>query len=101
MLRTVKNMATTLIIHKDDAENLPEMMTNHAINKVKKQRSKSRMFTKSDLYWEWENGLKKIPSPQPIFRTKKIDTEALRRAFKIMKGKRVCGVDNIDSYSLK
>ena len=40
-------------------------------------------------------------TPQPIFWTKKIDTEALRRAFKIMKGKRVHRVDNIDSYSLK
>ena len=94
-------MATTLIIHKDDAENLPEMMTNHAINKVKKQRSKSRMFTKSDPVLRVRKWLEKIPSPQPIFMTKKIDTEALRRAFKIMKGKRVHGVDDIDLYSLK
>ena len=45
--------------------------------------------------------MEKTPSPPPILRIKKIDTEALRRALKRMKGKKVHGVDNIDSYSLK
>ena len=42
------NMATTLLIHKDDAENLTEIMTKHAINKVKNLKSKLRMLIKSD-----------------------------------------------------
>ena len=45
--------------------------------------------------------LDKRTSPPPIFKIKKIDTEALRRAMKRMKGKKVHGVDNIDSYSIK
>ena len=45
--------------------------------------------------------LDKRPSPSPVFKIKKIDTEALRRTLKRMKGKKVHGVENIDSYSIK
>ena len=40
--------------------------------------------------------LEKRISPTPISRIKKIDTEALRRSLKRMKGKKVHGVDNKD-----
>ena len=39
--------------------------------------------------------------PPPPFTLKKIGFPALRKAIKRMKGKRSCGVDLIDSYSLK
>ena len=71
------------------------------INKVRKLRAKSRKVPNSDPVVRVINWLDKRPSPSPIFRIKRIDTEALRRALKRRKGKKVHGVDNIDSYSIK
>ena len=70
------------------------------INKVRKLRAKSRKVPNSDPVLRVRKWLDKRPSPPPIFKIKKIDTEALRRALKRMKGKKVHGVDNIDSYSI-
>ena len=48
-----------------------------------------------------EKWLEKRPEPPPPFTIKQVDKATLRRAIKRMKGKRVHGVDNIDSYSIK
>ena len=64
-------------------------------------RAKSRKVPNSDPVLRVRNWLDKTTSPPPIFKVKKIDTETLRRALKRMQGKKVHGVDNIDSYSIK
>ena len=94
------------IIHTENEGDPPELITNPAnlarifneffINKVKKLRAKSRMIPNSDPVLRVSKWLDKRTSPPPIFKINKIDTEALR-----MKGKKVHGVDNIDSYSIK
>ena len=45
--------------------------------------------------------LGKRPEPPPEFKIKKIGISTLRKALKRMKGKRVHGKDEIDSFSLK
>ena len=45
--------------------------------------------------------LSKRAEPPPEFKIKKINLTTLRKAIKKMKGKRVHGRDEIDSYSLK
>ena len=45
--------------------------------------------------------LSKRAEPPPEFRIRKINLTTLRKAIKKMKGKRVHGRDEIDSYSLK
>jgi hypothetical protein len=47
------------------------------------------------------NWLNKRSDPPPQFRIKKIGLTTLRKAVKKLKGKRVHGRDEIDSYSLK
>ena len=94
LLGTVKNLAPTAIIHTEKEGNPPEMITNPArlakifneffINKVKKLRAKSRMVPNSDPVLRVRKWLEKRPSPTPIFRIKKIDTEALKIALKGM-----------------
>ena len=81
--------------------NIIEVMSDEDINKVRKLRAKSRKLPNSDPVLRVRKWLDKKPSPPPIFKIKKIDTEALRRALKRMKGKKVHGIDNIDSYSIK
>ena len=80
---------------------LAQISNEFFINKVKKLRAKSRKVPNSDPVLRVRKSLEKRPSPPPIFRFKKIHTEALRRSLKRMKGKKVHRVDNIDSYSLK
>ena len=80
---------------------LARIFNEFFINKVKKLRAKSRMTPNSDPVLRVRKWLDKRTSPPPIFKIKKIDTEALRKAMKRMKGKKVHGVDNIDSYSIK
>ena len=68
---------------------------------VKKLTEKSRLVLSSDPVLRVIKWLEERPSPPPIFRIKKIDVEAPRRAPNRMKGKKVHRVDNIDSYTLK
>ena len=68
---------------------------------VKKLTEKSRLVLSSDPVLRVIKWLEERPSPPPIFRIKKIDVEAPRRALNRMKGKKVHRVDNIDSYTLK
>ena len=107
----MKNLAPPAIIHTEKECTPPEMIANPArlakifneffINKVRKLRAKSRKVPYSDPLLRVRKWLDKRPSPPPVFKIKKIDTEALRRALKRMKGKKVHGFDNIDSYSIK
>ena len=104
-------MHLTAIIHTEREANPPEMSTNFAklakffkkffINKVRKLRAKSRKVPNSDPVLRVRKWLEKRPSPPPILKIKKIDTEALRRAIQRMKGTKVHGVDNIDLYNLQ
>ena len=73
---------------------LAKIFNEFFINKVRKLRAKSRKVPNSDPVLRVRKWLDKRPSPPPIFKIKKIDTEALRRALKIMKGKKAHGVDN-------
>ena len=86
----MKNLAPTAIIHTEKEGDPPEMITNPAklakifneffINKVRQLRAKSRNVPNSDPALRVRKWLDKRPSPPPVFKTKKTDTEALRRA---------------------
>jgi len=80
---------------------LAKIFNGFFINKVRKLRAKSRKVPNSDPEFRVRKWLDKRPSPLHIFKIKMIDTEALGRGLKRMKGKKVHGVDNIDSYSIK
>ena len=60
--------------------------------KIFKMEVKSRMVPISDPVLRERKWLKKRPSPTPIFRIKTIDTEALKRAPKRMKGRKYMGL---------
>ena len=111
MLGTVKNLSPTNILSQEDTDSGPAMVNNPErianifneffIRKVKNLRQKSRVEPVVPPVERLRNWLSKRATPPPPFTLKKIGFQALRRAIKRMKGKRSCGVDTIDSYSLK
>ena len=111
MLGTVKNLSPTNILSQEDTHSGPTMVNNPErianifneffVRKVKNLRQKSRVEPVVPPVERLRNWLSKRATPPPPFTLKKIGFQALRRAIKRMKGKRSCGVDTIDSYSLK
>ena len=110
LLGTTKNLAPTYIKHKKDDGN-PEVVTSpkqmatifnkYFRKKVETLRSKTDKPPSLHPARRLEKWLEKRPEPPPPFTIKQVDKATLRRAIKRMKGKRVHGVDNIDSYSIK
>ena len=111
LLGTVKNLSPTAIVHQEEGEDSPEMIINPRKmatifneffrQKVSKLRQKTAMEASIAPTARLSNWLNKRTTPPPPFSLKKVDLATLRRALKKMKGKRVYGIDGIDSYSLK
>ena len=110
LLGTVKNLSPTGIIHKKDGDESPEMITNplkmadifnnYSKNKITLLRQKTATAAEIDPATRLRDWLSKRAEPPPEFKIRKINLTTLRKAIK-MKGKRVHGRDEIDSYSLK
>ena len=106
VLGITKNLAPTAI-KKDDGEVIrnPEKIANHMnsyfIEKVKKLRSKTNTPPTIDPILRLDQWLNKRAGPLPPFKIKEISRKQLRTLIKKMKGGRSCGVDNVDSFSLK
>ena len=111
ILGSVKNLSPTNILHKEEAQCDPEMVNNPEriagifneffVQKVKNLRQKTRKEPLIPPVERLKKWLSERDEPPPPFTLKKIGFPALRKAIKRMKGKRSCGVDLIDSYSLK
>ena len=71
------------------------------INKITKLRRKSRTIPKEDPVLRLKRWLLKRPEPPPPFELKEVNHASLRRSLKRMKGRKVSGIDDIDSYSIK
>ena len=110
LLGTTKNLSPESIIHPN-SEGIPEIITNPAklseifnkffINKITKLRRKSRTIPKEDPVLRLKRWLLKRPEPPPPFELKEVNHASLRRSLKRMKGRKVSGIDDIDSYSIK
>ena len=111
LLGSVKNLSPTNILHKEEGDCNPKMVNNPEriasifndffVQKVKNLRQKSRKEPLTHPVERLRKFLAQRDEPPPPFILKKIGFPALRKAIKRMKGKRSCGVDLIDSYSLK
>ena len=111
LLGTVKNLSPTAIVHQEDGEDSPDLITNPLKmatifnkffrNKITTLRQKTATEATIEPATRLRNWLSKRPEPPPQFKIKKIGLATLRKAVKKMKGKRVHGRDEIDSYSLK
>ena len=111
LLGTVKNLSPTAIVHQEEGEDSPELINNPLkmatiFNKFFRQKItnlRQKTATEATIAptTRLRNWLNKRADPPPQFRIKKIGLVTLRKAVKKMKGKRVHGRDEIDSYSLK
>ena len=111
LLGSVKNLSPTNILHKEEVDCNPKMVTNPEriasifndffVQKVKNLRQKSMKEPLIPPVERLRKLLAQRDEPPPPFTLKKIGFSALRKAIRRMKGKRSCGVDLIDSYSLK
>ena len=70
-------------------------------NNITTLRQKTAIEARIEPAKRLRTWLSKRPEPPPEFKIKKIRIATLRKALKRMKGKRVHGRDEIDSYSLK
>ena len=106
VLGITKNLSPTAI-KKDDGEVIrnPEKIANHMnsyfIEKVNKLRSKTNTPPAIDPILRLDQWLNKRAEQPPPFKIKEISRGRLRTLIKKMKGGRSCGVDNVDSFSLK
>ena len=111
MLGTVKNLSPSAIVHHEDGEDSPELITNpikmatifnkYFKNKITTLRQKTAIEATIEPATRLRTWLSKRPEPPPEFKIKKIGITTLRKALKRMKVKRFHGRDEIDSYSLK
>ena len=110
LLGTTKNLSPEMII-KPNEDGIPETVTNPGKlseifnrffkNKITKLRGKARSIPKEDPILRVRRWLRKRSEPPPPFSLKEVDHAALRRAIKRMKGGKVSGIDDIDSFSIK
>ena len=106
-----KNLSPTAILHQNSDNSHPSMVSKpeqlanifnkYFINKVSKLRNSSRVVPNINPVSRLRSWLATREDILPDFSLRKIDKKGLRRAIKKLKGKRVSGVDTIDSYSLK
>ena len=111
LLGTIKNLSPTAIVHQEDGDESPEMVTNplkmaDIFNKYFKKkitllRQKTATAAAIEPATRLRDWLSRRAEPPPQSKIKKINLATLREAIKKMKGKRVHGRDEIDSYSLK
>ena len=111
LLGTVKNLSPSAIVYQEEGEDSPELITSplkmatifnkYFKNKVTTLRQKTAKEVSMEPAARLKTWLEKRHEPPPEFKIKKIGITTLRKALKRMKGKRVHGRDEIDSYSLK
>ena len=77
------------------------LLNSYFTQKVKKLREKTNSPPTIDPVKRLQQWLDRRPEPPPPFKIKKITRTKLRTLIKKMKGGTSCGVDKIDSYSLK
>ena len=71
------------------------------INKVKVLRAQTNTPPRINPETRLEQWLSERETPPPPFKIQEITKKTLRKLIKKMKGGKSCGVDNIDSFSLK
>ena len=111
LLGTVKNLSPSVIVHQEEGEDSPELVTSplkiatifnkYFKNKITTLRQKTATDATIEPTTRLKTWLEKRQEPPPEFKLKKIGIPTLRKALKRMKGKRVHGRDEIDSFSLK
>ena len=106
ILGITKNMSPTTVKAEDGSlvtspSKLASMFNDFFLDKVKKLRTQTNSPPKVDPVIRLQQWLKKQGKPLPPFSLKVINRQQLRKLIKRMKGGKSCGVDGIDSYSLK
>ena len=101
-----KNLAPTAL--KDDEEGMitnplkiATKLNSFFINKVKVLRAQTNTPPRINPETRLEQWLSERETPPPPFKIQEITKKTLRKLIKKMKGGKSCGVDNIDSFSLK
>ena len=98
LLGTVKNLSPTAIVHQEDGEDSPDLITNPLKmatifnkffrNKITTLRQKTATEATIEPATRLRKWLSKRPEPPPQFKIKTIGLATLRKAVKKMKGKR-------------
>ena len=106
IMGTTKNLSPTAVKDQDgnmvsNPSKLATIFNNYFLDKVRLLREKTNTPAKVDPVVRLQNWLIKEKKPIPVFSLQEISRTKLRKLVKKMKGGRSCGVDGIDSYSLK
>ena len=103
---TTKSLSPTAVKDQDgnmvsNPSKLATIFNNYFLDKVRLLREKTNTPAKVDPVVRLQNWLIKEKKPIPVFFLQEILRTKLRKLVKKMKGGRSCGVDGINSYSLK
>ena len=80
---------------------IADHMNLYFTEKVKQLRAKTNIPPTTDPIVRLNKWLNTREEPPPPFKLKEINLKQLRNLIKKMKGGKSCGVDNVDSFSLK